>query len=101
MLSCKDLLHNFSKDLEVNWSLSYFFVFTFLFMVYLCNTLLPNDKPHANPADIGNIIEPIPVIDRVINVDIAAMKTIESTDSNTVFRVFNFYISISIHDFYL
>ena len=55
-------------------------------MINLCNTFLPNDKPQAIPADIGKIIKPIPVIDKVIEVDVAAMIKIESTDSNTVFR---------------
>ena len=56
-------------------------------MINLCNTLLPNDRVQAILADIGKIINPIPVIDRVIEVDVAAMITILSTDSNTVFRV--------------
>ena len=56
-------------------------------MITLCNTLLPNDKVQAIPADIGKIIQPIPVIDRVIEVDVAPMITILSTDSNIVFRV--------------
>ena len=56
-------------------------------MINLCNTLLPNDKPQATPADMGKLIIPIPVIDRVIDVDVAPMITMLSTDSNTVFRV--------------
>ena len=56
-------------------------------MNILCNTLLPSDKPQAIPADIGNTIIPIPVSDRVIEVDVAAMITILSTDSNNVFKV--------------
>ena len=56
-------------------------------MINLCNTLLPNDKPQAIPADIGNTINPIPVIGRVIEVDVAAMITIPSIDYNTVFKV--------------
>ena len=56
-------------------------------MINLCNFLLPNDKPQAIPADIGKTINPIPVIDRVIEVDVAPMLTILSFDSNTVFRV--------------
>ena len=59
-------------------------------MINLCNTLLPNDKVHAIPADIGEIIKPKPVTDTVIEVDVAAMITILSTDSNTVFRVLKF-----------
>ena len=56
-------------------------------MINLCNILLPSDKPQAIPADIGKTIKPIPVTDRVIEVDVAAMITMLSTDSNTVFRV--------------
>ena len=56
-------------------------------MINLCNILLPKDRPQAIPADIGKTINPIPVIDRVIEVDVAAMIMILSIDSNTVFRV--------------
>ena len=56
-------------------------------MIKFYNTLLPSDRVHAIPADIGKTIKPIPVIDRVKEVDVAPMKTIVSTDSNTVFRV--------------
>ena len=56
-------------------------------MINFCNALLPNDKVQAIPADVGKTIEPTPVIDRVIKVDVAPMITIESTDSNIVFRV--------------
>ena len=56
-------------------------------MINLCNTLFPNDRVHAIPADIGKIIKPIPVIDKLIEVDVAPMITILSTDSNTVFKV--------------
>ena len=56
-------------------------------MINLWNTLLPNDKVHAFPADFGKIIRPIPVIDRVIEVYGAPIKAIESTSSNIVFRV--------------
>ena len=53
----------------------------------MCNTLLPNDKVHAIPADIGKIFQPKPVIDKVIEVEVAPMITIDSTDSNIMFRV--------------
>ena len=56
-------------------------------MINLCNTLLPNDRPQAIPAEIGKIITPTPAIDRVIEVDVAPMITILSTDSNIVFRI--------------
>ena len=56
-------------------------------MNILCNTLLPNDRVHAIPADIGQTIKPIPVIDRVIEVDVAPIITIVSTDSDIRFRI--------------
>ena len=56
-------------------------------MINLRNNLLPNDRVQKIPADIGNTIKPIPVTDSVIEVEVAAMITILSTDSNTVFRV--------------
>ena len=46
-----------------------------------------SDKGHANPADIGKKIKPTPVIDKVLEVDVAAMTTIEPTDSKIVFKV--------------
>ena len=52
----------------------------------LCNIWLPNDRVQAIPADMGKIIKPTPVTDNVIDVDVAAMITILSIDSNTVFR---------------
>ena len=45
---------------------------------------------HAIPSDIGKIIKPIAVIDRVIEVDVAPIITIVSTDSNIVFKVLYF-----------
>ena len=54
----------------------------------LCIILLPNDIPQAIPADIGKKIKPIPVTNKLIEVDVAPMITILSTDSNTVFKVF-------------
>ena len=57
-------------------------------MIILCKTLLPSDRVHANPADIGKKLKSIPVIDRVIEVDVAPVIIRLSTDSNTVFRVF-------------
>ena len=55
-------------------------------MINLCNTLLDNDRAQAIPADIGKIINPKPVIDKDIEVEVAAMITILSTDSNIVFK---------------
>ena len=56
-------------------------------MINLCNILLLKDRPQTIRADIGKIIKPTPVTDSVIEVDVAAMITILSTDSNIVFRV--------------
>ena len=56
-------------------------------MINLCNTLLDNDRAQAIPADIGKTIRPKPVTDRVIQVEVVPMITIESTSSNIVFRV--------------
>ena len=57
-------------------------------MINLCNTLLAKDKAQAIPADMGKTIKPIPVTDKVIEVDVVAMITVLSTDSDIVFRVF-------------
>ena len=57
-------------------------------MINFCNILLPNDKVQAIPADIGKIIKPTPITDSVIEVEVAAMITILSTDPNIVFKVF-------------
>ena len=56
-------------------------------MIIFCNILLPNDRVQAIPADMGKIIKPTPVTDRVTEDDVAPMITILSTDSNIVFRV--------------
>ena len=56
-------------------------------MIILCITLFPNDKAQGFPADVGKLIKPIPVIDRVFEVDVAPMVTIVSTNCNIVFRV--------------
>ena len=56
-------------------------------MIDLSNTLRPSDRVHAIPAVLGKTIKPIPVIDRVIEVDVAPMIIKLSNDSNTVFRV--------------
>ena len=56
-------------------------------MIIFRNTLLPNDRVHAIPAHIGKTIKPIPLIDRVIEVDVVPIITIVSTDSHLVFRV--------------
>ena len=55
-------------------------------MINLCDTFLANDSVHAVPADIGKIKNPTPVNGNVIEIGIAPIIIILSTDSNTVFR---------------
>ena len=55
------------------------------------NILLPNDRVQAIPADIGKIIKPLPVIGRDIEVDVAPIRRILSTDSNIVILCLEFY----------
>ena len=62
---------------------------------------LPNDRVHAIPAEIGKIIRPIPVFDKVVEVDIVPRKTIVSTDSKLCLEFYIFHISFSIYDFCL
>ena len=52
-------------------------------------TLLPNDKAHAIPVDIGKIFKPTPVTDGVFEVYVAPIITNVSIDSNIVFSVLN------------
>ena len=47
----------------------------------------PNDKIQPIPSDIGKIIIAIPVIDKVIEFDVAPIITILSSDSNKLYRV--------------
>ena len=61
-----------------------------LFKIILCKILLPNDRVHAILADIGKTIKPIPVIDRVSEIDVAPILTISSTVSNIVVIVLCF-----------
>ena len=56
-------------------------------MTNLFNTLLPNDRVQTIPAEMGKIMKQTPVIDRIKEVDVAPMVTIESINSNIVFRV--------------
>ena len=49
--------------------------------------MLPNDRVQAIPAHIGKILKPIPVIDRVIEIDVAPIISTVSIDPNTVFKV--------------
>ena len=58
-----------------------------MFMVIFSITLSPNFRARAILADIGKFIRPIPLFDKVIEVDVVAIITVVSTDSNIVFRV--------------
>ena len=69
-------------------------------MNILCNTLLPNDRVPAVPADIGKVIKPTPVIDKVTEVDVVPITTFVSTDSKIVLEFYNFHISGFIYDFF-
>ena len=53
-------------------------------MIISYNTLLPIDNPHAVAVDIGIAIRPIPVIDKVIELDVAAIITNVSNDFSIV-----------------
>ena len=56
-------------------------------MIILCKTFLPYNRAHPIPADLGRTIKQIPVLDKFTEVDVDPKITIESTDSNIVFRV--------------
>ena len=56
-------------------------------MIKFCKTLLPGDKVQTRPAELGETIKPIPVIDKVVEVDVAPMITNPSMDSRSLFRV--------------
>ena len=53
--------------------------------------MLPKDKVHAIPADNGKTIKPVPVIDKVVEVDVAPILPIVSNGSNIVFRDSKFF----------
>ena len=57
-------------------------------MINLSNTLLHKDRVHAMPADIGKRIKPITITDSVIEVIVAALITIVSTNSDFVPKLF-------------
>ena len=59
----------------------------FLFLIISCNPLLHTDRVHAIPADIGKTFKPIPLVDRVIEVDVAPIIKFVCTDSKIVFRI--------------
>ena len=53
-------------------------------MIISYNTLLPIDNPHAVAVDIGIAIKPIPVRDKVIELDVVAIITNVSYDFSIV-----------------
>ena len=59
-------------------------------------TFLPTDIPHAVAVDIGITIKPIPVRDKVIELDVVAIITNVSNDFNIVVIVLFFYSSFLI-----
>ena len=69
-------------------------------MINLCKTLLPIDKVHATPADIGNIINLIPVIDRLLKVNVAPKLKLLSNVFSIVITVLKF-LFFSIYGLYL
>ena len=56
-------------------------------MNILCNTLLPNEKVQAIPATIGKVFKPIPVNDRILEIDVAPKIPIVSIGFKFLFRV--------------
>ena len=59
-------------------------------MITSYNTLIPIDKAHVDPVDIGNTIKPIPVRDDVIELDVVAIITNVSNDFSIVIIVLYF-----------
>ena len=51
-------------------------------MIILCIFLLPKDKVPSIPTESGKTTKPTPIINRVIEVDVSPMITIESIDLN-------------------
>ena len=65
-------------------------------MIISYSTLLPIDKPHAVAVHIGITINPIPVRDKVIELEVVAIITNVSNDFSIVVIVLYFYISFLI-----
>ena len=53
-------------------------------MINSYNTLLPIDNPHAVAVDIGIASKPLPVRDKVIELDVVAIITNVSNDFSIV-----------------
>ena len=59
-------------------------------MIISYSTLLPIDKPHAVAFDIGITINPIPLRDKVIELEVVAIITNVSNDFSIVVIVLYF-----------
>ena len=70
-------------------------------MIILCITLLPNDRAHANPAEIDTTIKPTLVTDNVTGVVVEPLNTTVWTDSNIEVSVLCFFVCFLIYEFYL
>ena len=61
-------------------------------MIILSITLLPNDRAHAIPAEIGTTIKPTPVTDNVTGGLVQPLITTVWTDSNIEVSVLCFFL---------
>ena len=59
-------------------------------------TLIPIDEAHADGIDIGIAINPVPVTETLLKLDVLTIKTNVSNDFNIVVSVLYFYISFLI-----
>ena len=59
-------------------------------MIISYSTLLPNDKQHSVAVDIGITINPFPVRDKVIKLDVVVINTNVSNDFSIVVIVLCF-----------
>ena len=69
-------------------------------MIILCIILLPNDRAHAIPTEIGTTIKPKPVTDNVTCVVVEPILTTVWTDSFIEVSVLCFFSCFLIYDFY-
>ena len=61
-------------------------------MIILCIILLPIDRAHAFPAEIGTTIKPTPVTDKVTGLVVEPIITTVWTDSNIEVSVLCFFV---------
>ena len=69
-------------------------------MIILCITLLPNDRAHAIPAEIGTTTKPTRVTDNITDVVVEPITTTVWTDSNIEVSVLCFFICFLKYGFY-